>query len=149
MAPTYTIWVNIEHGDGEDDCYQEHDEGLPDKIGVFDSLDKASSHLRRLSGWRDPFLCNERDSDFRLDDGEEEGVSAPYLVTRLDEEKETNEQLRAEIKALKELLDLERLAASQAREDALSIGREWCQQHNLFPLKKASCCYPPRRGCPE
>ena len=140
MKDTYTVLVNIEHTD-EGGCQasccddEKHDEGLPDKLGVFDSLDKASSHLRRLSGWGDPFFCNDRDSDFRLDDGEEE-VNGFYLLTRLDEEKATNEQFRAEIKELKELLDFERLAASQAREDAIVLSEGRCQQHHLFPLDK-------------
>lgn len=82
---TYTIWVNIEH---QDECHEEHDEGLPDKLGVFTSLDEAAAHLRRLTGWNDPFLCNERDSDFRLDDDEEERPVTPYLAGRLEEEED-------------------------------------------------------------
>ena len=135
MSTTYTVWVNIEH---QDECREEHDEGLPDKLGVFASLDDAAAHLRRLTGWNDPFLCNERTSDFRLDDDEEERPSRPYLAERLDEEKEANKQFRAEIKELKELLDLERLAATQARKDAVSISRGF-----------SCCCCPPRGRLPE
>lgn len=68
----YTVFVNIVHDGDSDDCAIEHDEGLPDKLGVFDSLDNAAAFLRHLKGWRNPFFCNERDSDFRLDDDEEE-----------------------------------------------------------------------------
>ena len=127
---TYTIWVNIEH---QDECHEEHDEGLPDKLGVFTSLDEAAAHLRRLTGWNDPFLCNERDSDFRLDDDEEERPVTPYLAGRLEEEEETNEQLRAEIKVLKELLDLEHVKCNTC----------WAE------CKKVSCCCPPPLPAPH
>jgi hypothetical protein len=51
-AVVYKVWVAIERiatrWDGEE-LYE--DVGLPDPIGVFDSLEEAQEHLRSLPGW--------------------------------------------------------------------------------------------------
>jgi hypothetical protein len=61
IAAYYKVWVQVERIDEDADTYE--DVGLPDPLGVFDTLEEAAVFIRMLPGWE---RNSAADSDLRV-----------------------------------------------------------------------------------